>query len=41
MSKLKSASDFTGINPDYTNGKGYYTTHVDVSDLLQTLHQPK
>ena len=35
MSKLKSASDFTGINPDYTNGKGYYTTHVDVSDLLQ------
>lgn len=35
MSKLKSASDFTGINPDYTKGKGYYTTHVDVSDLLQ------
>ena len=35
MSKLKSASDFTGINPNYTNGKGYYTTHVDVSDLLQ------
>ena len=35
MSRLKSASDFTGINPNYTNGKGYYTTHVDVSDLLQ------
>jgi len=35
MSKLKSESDFTGINPDYIKGRGYYTNHVDVSDLLQ------
>lgn len=35
MSRLKTASDYTTINPDYANGKGYYTTHVDVSDLLQ------
>ena len=35
MVKLGSPSDYTTINPDYANGKGYYTTHTDVSNLLQ------
>jgi hypothetical protein len=35
MVKLGSPSDYTTINPDYANGNGYYTTHTDVSNLLQ------
>ncbi len=35
MSKLSSPSDFTNINPNYTLGRGFYTTHTDVSQLLQ------
>ena len=35
MGKVSSPSDFTAINPNYTNGLGYYTTHTDVSNLLQ------
>ena len=35
MGKVSSPSDFTAINPNYTNGTGYYTTHTDVSNLLQ------
>ena len=35
MSKLSSPSDFTNINANYSEGKGFYTTHTDVSQLLQ------
>ena len=35
MPKLSSPSDFTNINPNYTLGRGFYTTHTDVSQLLQ------
>ena len=35
MVKLNSPSDFTSINPNYTIGNGHYTTHSDVSNLLQ------
>ena len=35
MSKLGSPSDFTAINPNYAIGNGHYTTHTDVSNLLQ------
>ena len=35
MAKLSSPSDFTNINVNYTIGNGYYTTHTDVSNLLQ------
>ena len=35
MSKLSSPSDFTNINVNYNNGSGYYTTHGDISKLLQ------
>ena len=35
MVKLGSPSDFTSINPNYTIGNGFYTTHTDVSNLLQ------
>ncbi len=35
MAKLSSPSDFTDINVNYTLGRGYYTTHTDVSNLLQ------
>jgi len=35
MGKVSSPSDFTNINVNYTNGNGYYTTHTDVSNLLQ------
>lgn len=35
MSKLSSPSDFSNINVNYTSGNGYYTTHTDVSNLLQ------
>lgn len=35
MPKLSSPSDFTTINPSYSAGRGYYTTHTDVSNLLQ------
>ena len=35
MGKVSSPSDFTSINPNYTTGLGYYTTHTDVSNLLQ------
>lgn len=35
MVKVSSPSDFTNINVNYTNGNGYYTTHTDVSNLLQ------
>jgi len=35
MPKLSSPSDFTNINVNYNIGNGYYTTHTDVSKLLQ------
>ena len=35
MPKLSSPSDFTNINVDYSQGRGFYTTHTDVSQLLQ------
>tara|TARA_R110000751_G_scaffold54663_5_gene117532 strand:+ start:546 stop:1643 length:1098 start_codon:yes stop_codon:yes gene_type:complete len=39
MPRLSSPSDFTNIAPNYLHatlgGKGYYTTHTDVSELLQ------
>lgn len=35
MVKLGSPSDFTAINPNYGIGNGHYTTHTDVSNLLQ------
>lgn len=35
MPKLSSPSDFETIAPNYDVGKGYYTTHQDVSNLLQ------
>lgn len=35
MPKLSSPSDFTNINPNYSQGRGFYTTHSDVSQLLQ------
>ena len=35
MAKVSSPSDFTNINVNYTLGNGYYTTHTDVSNLLQ------
>jgi len=35
MSKLGSPSDYTTINPNYAIGNGHYTTHTDVSNLLQ------
>jgi len=36
MAKVSSPSDFTNINAgEYTDGNGYYTTHTDVSNLLQ------
>ena len=35
MSKLSSPSDFTSINADYSQGRGFYTTHSDVSQMLQ------
>tara|TARA_R100000152_G_C6762187_1_gene186403 strand:+ start:493 stop:1620 length:1128 start_codon:yes stop_codon:yes gene_type:complete len=36
MGKVSSPSDFTNINAgEYDEGNGYYTTHTDVSNLLQ------
>tara|TARA_R100000734_G_C3313834_1_gene105256 strand:+ start:796 stop:1866 length:1071 start_codon:yes stop_codon:yes gene_type:complete len=35
MSKASSPSDFTNIDVNYSQGKGYYTRHFDVSALLQ------
>ena len=35
MPKLSSPSDFTNIDVNYTQGRGFYTTHTDVSQLLQ------
>jgi hypothetical protein len=35
MGKVSSPSDFTNIDVDYAAGKGYYTTHSDISNLLQ------
>ena len=35
MPKASSPSDFTNINVNYNSGNGYYTTHTDVSNLLQ------
>ena len=35
MGKVSSPSDFTNINVSYALGNGYYTTHTDVSNLLQ------
>ena len=35
MSKVSSPSDFTNIDVNYNIGFGYYTTHTDVSNLLQ------
>ena len=34
-STVSSPSDFTNINVNYAQGSGYYTTHTDVSNLLQ------
>ena len=35
MSQYKSPSDTTTINPDYSAGRGYYTTADKVAELLQ------
>jgi|TARA_R100001463_G_scaffold54841_7_gene106040 hypothetical protein len=35
MGKVSSPSDFTNINVDYSAGNGHYTTHADISNLLQ------
>ena len=35
MARLSSPSDFTSINPNYSIGNGFYTTHTDISNLLQ------
>jgi len=35
MSKASSPSDFTNIDVNYNIGFGYYTTHTDISNLLQ------
>ena len=36
MSKLKTESDYIiSALPNYTTGIGHYTTHSEVSDLLQ------
>ena len=35
MAKVSSPSDFTNIDVNYNIGFGYYTTHTDVSNLLQ------
>lgn len=34
-STVSTPSDFTNINVNYAQGNGYYTTHTDVSNLLQ------
>jgi len=35
MSQTISPSDFTEINPDYGEGRGYYTNATEVANLLQ------
>tara|TARA_R100000152_G_C6777797_1_gene207912 strand:- start:1638 stop:2744 length:1107 start_codon:yes stop_codon:yes gene_type:complete len=35
MAKVSSPSDYTNIDVNYATGKGYYTTHSEVSGLLQ------
>ena len=35
MSQYKSPSDTTTINPNYSTGRGYYTTADKVAELLQ------
>ena len=35
MAQLSSPSDFTSINPNYSEGRGYYTTSNTVAALLQ------
>ncbi len=35
MARVSSPSDFTSINPNYVEGRGFYTTHTDISNLLQ------
>ena len=35
MGTTISPSDFTEINPDYTQGRGFYTNSNEVADLLQ------
>ena len=35
MAKVSSPSDYTTVNANYSIGNGYYTTHTDVSNLLQ------
>lgn len=35
MVKVSSPSDFTNIDVNYNIGFGYYTTHTDISNLLQ------
>mgnify|MGYP003151103292 FL=1 len=35
MAKLSSPSDYTSINPNYSQGRGYYTTSDTVAALLQ------
>ena len=35
MSVTVSPSDFTEINPSYTDGRGFYTNATEVANLLQ------
>lgn len=35
MTQLSSPSDFTSINPNYSQGRGFYTTSDKVAELLQ------
>ncbi len=35
MPRVSSPSDYTSINPNYAIGNGHYTTHTDISNLLQ------
>ena len=35
MSKTKSPSDYTEINPNYSNGRGFYTNATEVATMLQ------
>ena len=35
MGQTISPSDFTEINPSYTDGRGFYTNATEVANLLQ------
>ena len=35
LSITSSPSDYTEINPDYTQGRGYYTNATEVANMLQ------